>query len=190
MLNNEDLIYKAGRKYIAGIDFTEGLIELKPLVKHTSGIHYEAKDFEAKHTYKQGGSFEDPAYMPLSKGSTLELYVDVVINSYTREDHMLFSPGSFYEAGEDFRPGLVKISNRINDVLISIHDGDTFEEIHSRIASSTDPDDPAEIYITIEKGQMLMVHKEGTELLEYRKIWFYSTILNGNITKGDLILCI
>ncbi len=170
MLNNDERVFKCGKTYIAGEDFKEGLIEIKPLDKHASGIHYEAKDFETKHTYKQGGSFEDPAYMPLSKGSKLELYVDAVINSYTHEDHILFSPGSFYEAGEDFRAGLVRISNRINNVLISIHDSDTFEEIHSRIATTTDPDDPAEIYITIEKGQMLMVHKEGTELLEYRKI--------------------
>lgn len=163
-------VFKGGKTYIAGEDFKEGLIEIKPLVKHASGIHYEAKDFEAKHTYKQGGSFEDPAYMPLSKGSKLELYVDAVINSYTREDHIFFSPGSFYEAGEDFREGLVKISNRINNLFISIRDGDTFEKIHSQMASTTDPNDPAEIYITIKKGQLLMVHDEGTELLEYRKI--------------------
>ena len=161
MFNNYERIFKSGKTYIAGKDFAEGLIELKPLVRHTSGTHYEAKDFEAKHTYGHGGVFEDPEYITLSKGSTLELYVDVILNTYTREDHMVFSTGCFYEAGEDFRAGLVRISNRINIVSISIHDGDTFEKIQARVASAD-----SEIYLTIEKGQLLMVHYEGTELLE------------------------
>ena len=164
MINNDLHLFRSGKTYFAGKDFKEGLIELKPIAKHTSGKHYRITDYETNQTNTAVGVFDSSEYIKITKGSTLELYDDVIINTYIRESHHMFSPG-FYEAGESFRAGLVGIINRKKAAIITIHDGDSFKPINS-VGSPAN----TEFYLTIEKGQMLRTDDESTELIEYRRI--------------------
>ena len=158
---NSRIILQSGKTYIAGRDFPEGFIELKPMKKYESGLHYRVKNLETNTNIESfSGYFGEPGYLTIAKGHALEIHSEVVLNSYTEGSHIGFGNGVF-NAGEDFKAGLVKLENPDGMVSYAIVDADTLEKISSAV--STD-----EVYITIHDGQALMVF-DSLGLVEYTK---------------------